>query len=282
MQRTPFSFLSSEGLPIRGDVASPDGHGRPVVICIHGFKGFKDWGFWPEVASRLCAAGYGVLRFNFSHSGVGEDLETFSEAELFENGTYTREVEDLREVLSRLTRSRLPGSEGLDVSRTGFLAHSRGSVSALAVAASEGFARSVVLWNPVSSVGWWDEDVRRRWRETGFWEVVNARTGQVFRMKTTLLDDAEKNHDRLAPLANAGRLRIPLLAVVATQDESVPAASGRRLASAAGESGSFYEIAATGHTFGAAHPFSGPTPALEEAIRVTREHFDRTLAGVAA
>ncbi|HLQ22774.1 MAG TPA: hypothetical protein VK132_06200, partial [Gemmatimonadales bacterium] len=64
---------------------------RPAVVVVHGFKGFKDWGFWPEMASRLRSAGYGVVRFNFSHSGIGPDLETFSEVGLFESGTYTRE-----------------------------------------------------------------------------------------------------------------------------------------------------------------------------------------------
>ncbi len=253
-----------------------------MVVCIHGFKGFKDWGFWPEIAGRLRNAGYGVVKFNFSHSGIGADLETLSETGLFESGIYTREVEDLREVLSRLTERRLQGSEELDVSRVGLLGHSRGSVSALAVASSgELPVRSVALWNPVSSVLWWDEQTRRRWREAGFWETVNSRTGQVFRMKTALLDDAEQNRERLHPVVNAGRVRVPVLAVVAAQDETVPPAAGRRIATAAGEFGSVHEITATGHTFGAAHPFSGTTPALEEAIRVTCEHFDRTIGAVA-
>jgi uncharacterized protein len=274
-----FCFDNRDGLPIRGDLFSPDALPAPVIVCIHGFKGFKNWGFWPEVAKRLGESGYAVARFNFSHSGIGADLETLSETDLFESGTYTQEVEDLREILLRLTERRLPGSEGLDASRVGLLAHSRGSVSALAVAASGEFpVRSVALWNPVSSVLWWDEQTRRRWREAGYWESVNTRTGQVFRMKTALLDDAELNRDRLHPAVNAGRLRVPLLAVVAAQDETVPPAAGGRLATAAGQFGSVREIAATGHTFGAAHPFPGPTPALEEALRVTSEHFDRTLA----
>jgi pimeloyl-ACP methyl ester carboxylesterase len=298
---TAFSFPNDEGLPIRGDFQPPERVGGPVVVCVHGFKGFKDWGFWPETASRLWKAGYGVVRFNFSHSGVGPDFQTFSEPELFETGTYTREVEDLREVLSRLaargfggpqgpplrslehTPGRLPGGEVPNVSRMGLLAHSRGAISALAVAASGEFpVRSVALWNPVSSVSWWDEEVRERWRKTGFREVVNTRTGQVFRVKTTLLDDAEGNRGRLDPVGNAERLRVPLLSVVAAADESVAPASGRRLASAAGPLGSLSEIAGTGHTFGAAHPFPGPTPALEEAILATREHFDRTLSGASS
>jgi uncharacterized protein len=283
VEESGFSFENSEGLTIRGDVHSPGRSGAPVVVCVHGFKGFKDWGFWPETARRLCAGGYEVVRFNFSHSGIGEDFQSFSETELFETGTFTREVEDLREILLRLARGRLPCGEEADVSRIGLIAHSRGSVSALAAAASgESPVRSVVLWNPVSTVSWWDEETRRRWRDTGFWETVNSRTGQVFRMKTGLLEDAESNRDRLHPAVNAGKLRIPLLAVIAEEDETVPPAAGRRLATAAAGLGSVHEVRATGHTFGVAHPFTAPTAALEEAIRATREHFDRTLAAGAA
>jgi dienelactone hydrolase len=278
----PFLFESSEGLPIRGDVHAPGMEGAPIAVCIHGFKGFKDWGFWPETARRLSAAGYGAVRFNFSHSGIGTDLQSFSETELFESGTFTREVEDLREILSRLSRGRIPGAARLDASRIGLLGHSRGSVSALAAACSETAVRSVVLWNPVSTVSWWDEETRRRWRETGFWPIVNSRTGQTFRMKTALLEDVERNRERLHPAENAGRIRVPLLCVVAASDETVPPAAGGRLVSAAREFGSLHEIPATGHTFGAVHPFAGSTDALEEAIRVTREHFDRTLAAVPA
>lgn len=278
----PFSFENSEGLTIRGDVHSPGIERAPVVVCIHGFKGFKDWGFWPETARRLSEWGFGVIRFNFSHSGIGTDLQSFSETELFESGTFTQEVHDLREVLSHLFRGRLPGAASLDRSRVGLLGHSRGSVSALAAACSEAAVRSVVLWNPVSTVSWWDEEARRRWRETGFWPIVNARTGQTFRMKTHLLEDAERNRERLHPAENAGRIRLPLLCVVAASDETVPPAAARRLVAAARGFGSLHEIAATGHTFGAIHPFSGSTDALEEALRVTREHFDRTLAAVPA
>lgn len=278
-----FSFDSSEGLSVRGDVHLPGARPAPFVVCLHGFKGFKDWGFWPETARRLCADGYGVVRFNFSHSGVGEDPQSFSETKLFETGTFTREVEDLREVLSRLVQGRLPGCEGVEVPGVGLLGHSRGSVSALAVAASGEFpVRSVALWNPVSTVSWWDEETRRRWRDAGFWEIVNTRTGQVFQMTTALLEDAEKNRDKLRPAVNAERLRVPLLCVVAGEDETVPPAAGRRLVTAAGAFGSLHEIPATGHTFGAAHPFPGSTPALEEAIRVTRDHFGRTFGRAAA
>src|SRR6202022_3075119 len=79
----PFFLESTEGLPIRGNVDLRAAR-APVLICVHGFKGFKNWGFWPETARRLSDAGYCVVRFNFAHSGVGEDLQSFGEPELFE------------------------------------------------------------------------------------------------------------------------------------------------------------------------------------------------------
>jgi len=276
-----FVFANAEGLPLRGDVDAPAARG-PVVVCVHGFKGFKDWGFWPETAHRLSDAGYCVVRFNFSHSGVGEDLQSFSETRLFESGTYSAEVADLRRVVGAVVAGELPSADRMDASRIGLLGHSRGSVSTLAVAASAEFpVRSVALWNPVSRVMWWNRQERRQWREKGHWEVVNARTRQIFRISTALLDDAEQNEAALDPAANARRLEVPLLAVVASEDESVPAENGIRLARAApAGSGSIAEIAGTGHTFGAVHPFAGATPALNQAIQSTREHFEATLWGM--
>ena len=246
-------------------------------MCVHGFKGFKDWGFWPETAARVCAAGYGVVRFNFSHSGIGEDLQTFSEGELFETGTYTREAMDLRQVLRAAVRGELPGSSRVDWAKPGLVAHSRGAVSALA-AAAEGLAGSVVLWNPVASVLWWDAETRRQWRESGGWPVTNARTGQTFSIRTGLLDDAETHRSELDPVANAARTEAPLLVVVAGNDESVSPDAGRRLArAAAAERSSLRELPGTGHTFGAAHPWREAPPAWEAALSATLEHFDRTL-----
>ena len=30
---------------------------RPAVVVLHGFKGFKDWGFFPPFAERIARAG---------------------------------------------------------------------------------------------------------------------------------------------------------------------------------------------------------------------------------
>lgn len=76
--RLPFTREARPGEPIRGEVRIPDGPPpRVAVVMAHGFKGFKDWGFFPWVAEGMAAAGYAVVTFNFSRNGIGADPERF-------------------------------------------------------------------------------------------------------------------------------------------------------------------------------------------------------------
>ena len=82
MSREPFPVLKNPfvlplggNLFLRGDVFLPEGDSiLPVVVCCHGFKGFKDWGCWPSVAIKIAEAGFAVITFNFSRNGVGSVL----------------------------------------------------------------------------------------------------------------------------------------------------------------------------------------------------------------
>lgn len=279
-----FELKSSEGLPIRGRLALSPRSGGRAVVCVHGFKGFSRWGFWPDAAARLVRRGFHAIRFDFSHAGVGENGESFTEIALFESGTFSQEADDLQRLLRALAGSDAPGGGRVDPAKMGLLAHSRGSVPALAAAATSRLGvASVVLWNPVARLARWDEETRALWRKKGFWEVANARTGQVFRMGVELLDDAEANAEGLDPERNAARVEIPVLTVVATEDTSVPAAEGRAVAQAVpAPLATLREITGAGHTFGAVHPYTGATPELEAVYEATLTHFTDTIPEEAA
>ena len=94
-----FTLQSDEGLAITGDVDLPE-RPRALVIIIHGFKGFKDWGFFPWLAQRLSHHHLAVCRFNMSRSGIGDDPETFDRLDLFEGDTYSTQLDDLRGVVA--------------------------------------------------------------------------------------------------------------------------------------------------------------------------------------
>ncbi|HEX6099268.1 MAG TPA: alpha/beta fold hydrolase [Thermoanaerobaculia bacterium] len=242
---TQFTIDSDEGLPIRGDFDAADDP-RALVVVVHGFKGFKDWGFFPWTAQRLMQHRLAVCRFNMSRSGIGEDPETFSRLDLFEHDTYSTQLRDLAAVV-RHAQNQFPGLP------TFLLGHSRGGGVALLGAEDVPNLHGVVTWAAISRVDRWDAATQREWRKRGVLEVENARTKQIMRMSPVMLDDYDANAARLDVLAAVSRLRVPLLVLHGARDESVPVDEGRLIASRAWEP-SLVILHRASHTFNAIHP----------------------------
>jgi uncharacterized protein len=240
-----FTIPSDEGLPIRGDLEAGD-RPRALAVLVHGFKGFKDWAFFPWLATRLSQHRMAVCRFNMSRSGIGEDPETFDRLDLFRDDTYSIGLADLKTVVRHAQKEfpRLP---------TFLVGHSRGGGIALLGAADLENVRGVVAWSPISRADRWDEATKRKWREDGSLDIVNQRTRQVMQMSPAVLDDYEANPQALDILAAVASLSVPVLVVHGARDESVPVDEGRVIASRARD-GSLVVIDRAGHTFNAIHP----------------------------
>jgi uncharacterized protein len=264
------------GRTIRGDVRIPDGPPpRSAIVIVHGFKGFKDWAFFPHLSRSLAAAGHTVVSFNFSGSGIGSDPERFTELEAFAANTFSRENEELGWILDWVTTAdllpRKPASIGL-------LGHSRGGGDAILRAADDSRVKALVTWNAVSTFDRWTAATRDEWREAGRIYVLNQRTGQQMPLDLGLLEDLEQNRGRLDVTAAAGRVEVPWLILQGESDSTVELQEARTLAREA-RSGRLHVIAGAGHTFEAGHPFTTPSPALVEAIEASVAHFSRHLTG---
>ncbi len=240
-----FSIPSEESLPIRGAFDSAE-NPRALVVVVHGFKGFKDWGFFPWLAERLVSHQLAVCRFNMSRSGIGEDPESFDRLDLFEHDTFSIELADLRAAV-RHAQERFPRLP------TFLLGHSRGGGVAILGASDVPGLRAVVAWSPIARCDHWDAAMRRDWDERGVTEILNQRTKQVMRISRDVLDDYEANRERLDIVRAARSLPVPLLVVHGGRDESVPVTAGRLLAAEAAD-GSLAVITRAGHTFNAIHP----------------------------
>jgi pimeloyl-ACP methyl ester carboxylesterase len=255
-----FTIRSREGLPIRGDLDAPLS-ARALVVLVHGFKGFKDWGFFPWLAERLCDEGDAVCRFNMSRSGIGENPETFERLDLFAGDTYSGQLSDLRDVIS-FAQSEFPELP------TFLLGHSRGGGVALLGARDVPRLAGVITWSAIARTDRWDPDAKRKWRADGYRDEVNARTKQVMRMSTAILDDVEAERERLDILAASRRLDVPLLVVHGARDESVPAAEGHQIAGEARDV-SLAVIGAASHTYNAIHPLIHVPFELSLAAEIT-------------
>ena len=141
---------------IRGRVTLPSGHSSgalPWVLVLHGFKGFMDWGFFPELSRRIARGGMAAVAFNTSGSGIGEDLMSFTEEDAFAKATITRQLEDVERVRRCASSGELAS---LDPSRAGLFGHSRGGGVAYLHAAETGAYRALATWAAVADMDRFD------------------------------------------------------------------------------------------------------------------------------
>ncbi len=264
---------------IRGRLDFPTRPGRrPAVLVAHGFKGFLEWGFYSPLVELLTARGFVTVRFNFSGSGMRPGDELVTDEEAFRNATFSRDVEEVLALLTALAGGLEP--DRVDPERIGLLGHSRGagsSILAAAAAASDAAPRALVTWAAVASFDRLSATEKDHWRSAGEVPVTNARTGQELAIGAKVLDDLEANADELDIPAASGRRTMPWLIVHGTDDETVPVDEARQLAAAACDPFELRLIAGGSHTFGATHPFSGPTPQLIQTLNATQAWFRRHL-----
>lgn len=262
---------------LHGFVDLPDEPGeRPAIVLCHGFKGFMEWGFFPYLAELLADRGFVVVRFNVSGTGQKPGEDRVSDPEAFKANTHGREMAEVLAVLEATGESIAPGR--VDRDRLGLFGHSRGGGNAILAAGREPWrdrVRALVTWAAVATFDRYSPGQKEAWRRDGGLPVVNARTGQQLAMGIGLLDELDR--EDLDVLAAARTVRAPWLIVHGEDDESVAVSDADRLSSAASNPHELLRIPGANHTFGARHPFAGPTPHLIQAMNATQRWFRRYL-----
>jgi len=273
-----FNFTSKAGNDISITLYGEQHFGNgPCVLYIHGFKGFKDWGFVPHVGKSFAAQNLSFIAFNFSHNGIGEDLQTFSEEEKFTKNSLSLELVDTLELIHLIAHTDFLGKY-LNYP-LGLLGHSRGGGLAVLAAEQAREVKALNTWASVSSFDRYSKPDIQTWKKQGYLEVLNSRTGQVMRMGMDMLKDVEKHAKKDLHVLNAAkRMDKPFLILHGQDDETVPYFEAEHLNIYSNPLNSTMRlIPATGHTFGAKHPFEGSTPSLDLAINFSVEFFKEYL-----
>jgi uncharacterized protein len=273
------SLANQRGLSFGLDIRLPERQAaHPVIVVCHGFKGFKDFAFFPYTSRKLCEQGFAVVTMNFSGNGIGDDPVNFTALEKFERNTISQELDDVEAVLDGVASGMLLGPQG-DAQRLGIMGHSRGGCTAIVKAALDARLKCLVTWASPAALGRYSDEVLRQWKEDGRYNFVNARTKQDMFVDYAYIEDIQANRDRYSLDLAVSRLTIPYLAVHGSNDESVAVDAARRLHSYAKIGQAELALVDGGtHTFGTKHPFEGSTPALEQAIDRTAAWFRRWLA----
>ncbi len=264
VRREPFEVRARSGRPIRGEVIHPVRAVGSVVIC-HGFKGFFRWGCFPYLGERLAAAGLRAVLFNFSGSGVGADLESFTDEDAFFHATVGGDLGDIATVVEH------GREQGWIARRYGVMGHSRGGGVAILHTGRSTDVAALVTWSAIATIARWSRREMAAWRERGYVDVPNTRTGQILRLGPGLLREIEEEASGALSIERAaGTIRVPWLIVHGTADASVDVEDARRLAAASGSPATRLELVeGTGHTFDIQHPMTSPSPVLERVVSMT-------------
>jgi pimeloyl-ACP methyl ester carboxylesterase len=304
-----FQILGHDNFPITIDIHYQEGsehEGRKaqnLIVFLHGFKGFKDWGGWNVLASKFAESGFAFLKFNFSHNGTTVAQPTdFADLDAFGRNTYGIELAESRLILDWLAGeefSAFAAQNNINATRPALIGHSRGGGIALLTAARLLTAADLLttathfqisalaLWASVDDLGWsWTEKTAadiENWQRDGFIYTSNMRTRQKMPLNFSLYADYIDNRAVYSLETAIKNLACPVCILHGTDDVAVNHSHAERLYAWAQEKQNTVQlslIADANHVFGASHPFVGEAlPLHSEQLFATTLAFFRAELG---
>lgn len=251
----------------------------PCLIFVHGFKGFKDWGFFPFLGNYFSNNGFFVLTFNFSHNGVNSLSTEFSEIDKFAKNTISLEISELNDLISAYKQ----GFFGYKKSnKVALIGHSRGGAVSLLSSLVNQVPAAYVVWSSVAKLDRYTDRQKIEWREKGFIEAFNSRTKQMMRINIDLLNDIEDNKNGLLNLEKALKnLDKPLLIVHGEEDLTVPISEAEQIFNWSNQKiTEMYTVPKTGHTFDIVHPFEGTNKKFNSVLEKTNSFLINCFQGI--
>ena len=229
---------------------------KSIIIFCHGYKGFKDWGAWNLMAETFANAGFFFVKFNFSHNGGTVEQPTdFPDLEAFGNNNYSKELDDLGNVIDWVSENSEIKNE-IDLNEIYLIGHSRGAGIVLLKSNEDPRAKKVISLAGVSDYKsrFPKKEKLQEWKEKQVYFVKNGRTHQEMPHFYQFFRDFEKNEKRLNIKKATKNLEIPLLIIHGNKDTSVSINEAKSLHKWNSKS-TFKIIENSNHVFGTAHPW---------------------------
>jgi pimeloyl-ACP methyl ester carboxylesterase len=241
-------YTGSAGRKSLFDLEVPARWNKGLVIFVHGFMGFKDWGAWNLVQSYFVSHGFAFAKFNLTHNG-GTSTKgiDFPDEEAFAQNTYSYEVADIAYFRSHIATL-------VHAEATFLIGHSRGGGDVI-LHAKQVQTDKIALWASISDIGsrFPTGPELEAWKHSGIRTILNGRTRQHLPQRYSLYQDFIENKTILTIERAIKALPIPMLVVHGDADSSVSIVEGEALAS--WSQTNLNIIPGADHVFGASHPW---------------------------
>ncbi len=234
----------------------PNAKAKPVIVFIHGFNSFKDWGHYDLVAQTFAEAGFVFVKFNLSHNGTTPMRPTeFVDLHAYGNDKFSTDLDDIGLVLDYLQHPDCTFGSEMDLEKIALIGHSRGGALAMLKAAEDSRVKAMITWASIKSTHhFWTKENIEKVNKEGVVYYINGRTKQKLPLYQSYYEDVLLNPERLDVEKAMRSLKIPALITHGDADESVPAFFVDKLHEWKPDAEKFLVEGAT-HTFGAYHPY---------------------------
>lgn len=218
---------------------------RANVVFCHGFKGFKDWGFWDHLARNFSDKGFRFVKFNFSHNGTTVDNPLdFDDLEAFGRNTFSKELQDLEQVIGQLDNAPLF-----------LMGHSRGAAPCMLQTAKDSRVSGLINLAGVSDIKhYWNPNWQEFWSKGDPVLIPNARTGQQMPIYADIFEDYQENAEKLDIEKNLAKIEVPILLLHGDEDPVVPLSQAEFIAER-NRHARVHVIQGADHVFGGRHPW---------------------------
>lgn len=241
----------------------------PLVVITNGHNGFYAYGMFPYIQDALAESGISSYSYNFSHGGVKDDEDFFSDLTAYEKNCMRLERLDLLQVLNNVGKITADNSQR----KIFLLTHSLGSVPVI-FAAQEAVQQSIniagiIMMAPIKTLDVFPSAMMEEWEQKGVYQMKNKRTGQDLPQGPEFLSEIKASETKWNVEHALAGTPTRYLFIHGSDDKDVPVEHSEALsgwAEHAGHETTLQVIQGAGHTFNTSHPFKCRTPQLDEVI----------------
>lgn len=271
-------------------------HKSSLVIFLHGFKSFRNWGFIPYICSKFASAGLISLNLDFEFNGILTENPVQFDIEKFAMNNVSKELENINFLLSLLNElhsakslqqdffknfASIENSDDFEIlnkileqkwnGKVSLVGHSRGGGISILAARDNNIVDKIGLLAPIAHFDRYTPRLKAKWIDEGYLEFNDSMSKQTLKMNSDYVLDLEQNKDRFNLIKFAETLANPVFIIHGENDVSVPLSEVEDLVNSLKKneinqftSRNFVIIKKANHLFNINHPFEKSNPYLDE------------------
>lgn len=242
---------------------------KPLIVFVHGYMGYKDWGAWNLMAEKIRQSGFPVAKLNLTHNGTTIEQSTdFTDLEAFGNGGYWKELQDVRLFLNYLEKE-------YQFREFILVGHSRGGGIVL-LTGEDARVKQIHCLAPICDISsrFPTDGELEKWKKDRVYYRKNGRTNQEMPHYYSQYEEFIAHQNELDIEKVCKSLNKPVFVYHGENDVSVLPSEGVMVAE--WTDGEFYLIKNTAHTFDTFEPWLEPKipDKMKEVVELMSTNFE--------